>query len=133
MVVRSGLWSMPVFYDNSTAPVSEVTRTLDSSNRNWTRDDVVTLTLFYRGDPNNVAEPMYVVVDNAVVTNDDSNAALTTDWTRWDIPLQSLASLGVNLANVRSMSLGFGNKNNPAAGGGTGHVFFDDIRLYREE
>ncbi len=133
MTVRSGLWSMPVLYDNSAAPVSEVTRTFESSDRNWTRDDVVTLTLFYHGDPNNVAEPMYIVVGNVVVTNDDPDAALTADWTRWDIPLQSLADRGVNLANVSSLSLGFGDKNNPAAGGGSGHVFFDDIRLYREE
>jgi hypothetical protein len=132
-IVRSGLWSMPVFYDNSSAPVSEVTRALESPDRNWTRDDVVTLTLFYRGDPNNAAEPMYVVVDNVVVTNDDPAAALASDWTQWDIPLQSLADQGVNLANVSSLTLGFGNKNNPAAGGGTGHVFFDDIRLYRPE
>ena len=133
MTVRSGLWSMPVFYDNSTAPISEVTRSFDSTDRNWTRDDVVKLTLFYRGDPNNVAEPMYLVAGNVVVTNDDPDAALATDWVRWDIPLQSLADQGVNLANVGSMSLGFGNKNNPTAGGGSGHVFFDDIRLYREE
>jgi hypothetical protein len=133
VVVRSGLWSMPVFYDNSTAPISEVTRTFDSSDRNWTRDDVVTLTLFYRGDPNNASEPMFVVVDDVIVENGNANAALTTDWTRWDIPLQTLSEQGVNLSNVRSMTIGFGHKANPASGGGAGHVFFDDIRLYREE
>ena len=129
-IVHSGNWSLPLFYDNSAAPVSEVTRTFDSSMRNWTVDDVDTLTLFYYGDPANIAEPMYIVVDNAVVTNDDADAALTAEWTRWDIPLQSLADKGVNLSNVGSMTIGFGNKSNPAAGGGTGRVFFDDIRLY---
>jgi len=29
------------------------------------------------------------------------------------------------------LSIGMGNKADPQAGGGTGHVFFDDIRLYR--
>jgi hypothetical protein len=132
-IVRSGLWSMPVFYDNSTAQLSEVTRTFDSATRNWTVDDVVTLTLFYQGDPNNVVEPMYIVVDNVIVTNDDSDAVLAEDWTRWDIPLQSLADDGVNLNAVGSMTIGFGNKANPTASGSTGHVFFDDVRLYREE
>ena len=130
-VVRSGLWSMPVFYDNSTARLSEVTRTFDSSMGNWTVDDVVTLTLFYYGDSNNTTEPMYVAVDSALVTNDDANAALITEWTRWDIPLQELVDQGVNLNSVGSMTIGFGNKANPTAGGGAGHVFFDDIRLYR--
>jgi hypothetical protein len=132
-IVRTGLFSMPVFYDNSTARLSEVTRTFDSATRNWTVDDVVTLTLFYQGDPNNVVEPMYIVVDNVVVTNDDADAALAEDWTRWDILLQSLADEGVNLNAVGSMTIGFGDKDNPASGGGAGHVFFDDIRLYRPE
>jgi len=36
----------------------------------------------------------------------------------------------VNLANVNTISIGFGDKNNLQAGG-SGLVFFDDIRLYR--
>jgi hypothetical protein len=133
MNVHGGQWSMPLFYDNSTAPISEVTRTFTSALSNWNRDDVVTLTLFFCGDPNNIAEPMFVAVDDAVVTHGDPDAALITEWTRWDIPLQLFADQGVNLSNVGSMTIGFGNKSNPTAGGGAGHVFFDDIRLYRQE
>jgi len=36
----------------------------------------------------------------------------------------------VNLANVNTIAIGFGDKNNLQAGG-SGMVFFDDIRLYR--
>jgi hypothetical protein len=129
---HGGSWSMPVFYDNSTASISEVTRSFSSPLSDWARDNVVTLTLFYHGDPDNAAEPMFVLVDGAVVVNDDANAALAEDWTQWDIPLQSLADQGVNLNSVGSMTIGFGNKANPVAGGGDGHVFFDNIRLYRE-
>ena len=129
-IVHGGDWSMPLFYDNSSAMLSEVTRTL---NADWTQEGVVTLTLFYHGDAANAAEPMYVALDdNAVVTNDDANAALVTEWTRWDIPLQSFADQGVNLANVNTMSIGFGNKANLVIGG-SGHVFFDNIRLYLPE
>jgi hypothetical protein len=131
-IVRNGSFSMPLFYDNSAAPLSEVTRTIDSSVSDWTVEDVVMLTLFYYGDPSNIAEPMYVVVDNVIVTNTDADAALSEDWIRWDIPLQSLADQGVNLGSVGSMTIGFGDKANPVSGGGTGHVFFDDIRLYRQ-
>jgi hypothetical protein len=126
VIVYSGNWSMPFFYDNSVG-LSEVTRTL---NADWTVDDVVTLTLFYYGDPNNTPQPMYVVIDDAIFTNDDINAALVTEWTRWDISLQLLADQGVNLSNVGSMTIGFGNKANPTPDG-SGHVFIDDIRLYR--
>jgi len=55
---------------------------------------------------------------------------LVTEWTRWDIPLQAFTDQGVNLANVNTISIGFGNKANPQAVG-SGHVFIDDIRLYR--
>jgi len=36
----------------------------------------------------------------------------------------------VNLANVTTITIGFGTKNSPAAGG-TGQMIFDDIRLIR--
>ena len=127
-IVHGGAQSMPLFYDNS-AGLSEVTRTL---NADWTQDDVVALTLFYYGDAGNEVEPMYVAVnDSAVVTNDDPKAVLTNDWIQWNIPLQKFADQGVNLTNVSTLSLGLGNKTAPQTGGGTGHVFLDDIRLYR--
>jgi hypothetical protein len=106
-----------------------VTRTL---NQDWTVEAVATLGLYYHGVTDNAPEQMFVAVDDAVVTNDDANAALVTEWTLWKIPLQSLVDQGVDLTNVGSISIGFGNKANPVAGG-EGHVFFDDIRLYRLE
>jgi hypothetical protein len=131
-IVHEGSWSLPLFYNNDVG-ISEVTRTFTSTMRDWTRQDVAILTLFYYGDSANAAEPMYVALNgDAVVTNDVTNAALITEWIQWDILLQEFADLGVDLANVDSMSIGFGNKANPIAGG-EGHVFFDDIRLYRLE
>jgi len=47
-------------------------------------------------------------------------------WTEWTIDLQAF---GVNLANVNTIALGLGDKNNPQAGG-SGTMYFDDIRLY---
>jgi hypothetical protein len=43
--------------------------------------------------------------------------------------LQAFADQGVNLANVNTIALGLGNRNNPLAGG-SGTMYFDDIRLY---
>jgi hypothetical protein len=127
-IVHGGSQSMPLFYDNS-AGLSEVTKTL---NANWTQDDVVAFTLFYHGDAGNEVEPMYVAVDgSAVVMNEDPRAVLVNDWIQWNIPLQEFADQGVNLTNVSTLSIGLGNKTSPQAGGGAGHVFIDDIRLYR--
>ncbi len=130
-IVHSGVQSFPLFYDNA-AGISEATKTLSTLN-DWTEYDVNTLTLWYYGNSDNAAVPMYVVLNgSAASTNDNVNAARALEWTQWDIPLQVFADQGVNLANVGSITLGFGNRSNPTAGG-AGNVFFDDIRLYRLE
>jgi hypothetical protein len=73
---------------------------------------------------------LYVALnDSAVVNNDNPNAAQTVSWTEWNIDLQAFADQGVNLANVTSITIGLGNRANPTAGG-SGMMYFDDIRLY---
>jgi hypothetical protein len=126
--IHGGDQSLPLFYDNSVG-LSEISRTFDSLT-DWTEHGVAVLTLWYYGVEENDQEPMFVALDDAVVYNDDAEAGLIPEWTQWNIPLQEFADLGVDLTSVDSMSIGFGNKENPVAGG-SGHVFFDDIRLYR--
>ena len=127
-IVHSGLQSMPLAYDNAVGK-SEATLTL-TSNRDWTVKGVNALTIWYRGDSANTAEPMYVVLNgSASVANDNPDAALATNWTAWNIDLQAFADQGVNLTNVNTITLGFGNRTNPVAGG-SGIMYFDDIRLY---
>jgi hypothetical protein len=73
---------------------------------------------------------LYVALNgSAVVNHDNPDAAQGVTWTEWNIDLQVFADQGINLANVTSITLGLGNRNNPAAGG-TGMMYFDDIRLY---
>ena len=127
-IVHGGLQSMPMAYDNAVGK-SEATLTL-TSNRNWTVNGVNTLTIWFRGSAGNAAENLYVALNgSAVVNHDNPDAALRTSWTRWNIDLSLFADQGVNLANVTSITLGLGNKNNPVAGG-SGMMYFDDIRLY---
>ena len=127
-IVHSGNQSMPMSYDNAVGK-SEATLTL-TSNRDWTVNGVNRLTIWYRGGSANAAEPMYVVLNgSAVVTNDNPNAAQSSSWTEWNIELQAFTDQGVNLANVTSITLGVGNRANPTAGG-SGMLYFDDIRLY---
>jgi hypothetical protein len=74
---------------------------------------------------------MYVALNgNAVVFHDNPNAAQIDTWTQWNIDLQGFADQGVNLANVNTIAIGFGDKKNPQPGG-SGTAYFDDIRLYR--
>jgi hypothetical protein len=127
-IVQSGNQSMPLFYDNSVG-YSEAILTL-TYPRDWTENGVNKLTIWFRGNSDNAAETLYVALNgNAIVTNDNPDAAQVTTWTEWTIDLQAFADQGVNLANVNTIALGLGNKKNPVAGG-SGTMYFDDIRLY---
>ncbi len=128
-IVHGGSQSMPLFYDNSILRYSEVEKTL-TYPRDWTENGISTLSIWFRGDSDNAAETLYVALNgNAVVNHDNPNAAQVDTWTQWNIDLQAFAEQGVNLANVNTIALGLGNKKNPVAGG-SGTMYFDDIRLY---
>jgi hypothetical protein len=93
----------------------------------WTDRDI--------GIIGNEPEPMYVTVadsdgTSAAIVHPDPNAALIEDWTQWTIDLKSFSDAGVDLTDVNDISIGFGNKAEPQAGG-SGKMYFDDIRLYR--
>ena len=127
-IVHKGNQSMPMTYDNAVGK-SEATLTL-TSNRDWTVNGVNTLVIWFRGSVGNAAENLYVALNgNAVVDHDNPDAALATTWTQWNIDLQAFADQGVNLANVNSITFGLGNRSNPVVGG-SGTMYFDDIRLY---
>ncbi len=126
-IVHGGVQSMPYSYNNN-LKTSEATLTLVYP-RNWTEEGVTKLSLWFRGAPANVPEGMYVALNGGTpVYHADPKAAQAAGWTEWVIDLQAFQ--GVTLTNVNTITLGFGTKGNPAAGG-TGKMYFDDIRLCR--
>jgi len=97
-------------------------------SQQWMNQDI--------GVASNDAEPLYVAVSNAagapaVVVHDDPAAAQIDTWTQWVIPLQTFADQGINLADVDRIAIGLGTKGNMTTPGGSGKMYFDDIRLYR--
>ena len=125
-IVHSGIQSMPYFYDNN-LKTSEATLTLVYP-RDWTEGGVTKLSLWFSGASGNAAERMFVALGNAVVYHDDPAVTQATGWNEWVIDLQAFA--GVDLTNVNSITIGFGTKGSPAAGG-AGTMYFDDIRLVK--
>jgi len=109
------------------AKFSNVTIT-GTAGTQWMHQDI--------GILGNATEPLYIAVTDsagtsAVVQHDDTNASATDVWTEWVIDLQTIADQGVNLTNVDKIAVGLGTGSNLAAPGGSGTMFFDDIRLLR--
>jgi hypothetical protein len=120
-----------------------------SGPRDWTRQGVKILTLFFYGDANNDTndtEQMYVGIEDTIglyteirfgdYRGEDMNDLKVQEWQRWDIALEDFSDPNyaavpgdVNLASIARLYIGFGNRLNPLSGG-NGIVYFDDIRLY---
>ncbi len=106
------------------AKFSNVTTTGNVSPAQWEHQDVGIMT----NDP----EPMYVALNGkAVVYQKDPQALLTEQWTEWRIALKEFADQGVDLTKIDSIAIGVGTKGNTTTAGGSGTLYFDDIRLYR--
>jgi hypothetical protein len=128
-IVHGGAQSIPYAYDNN-LKTSEATHTLVYP-RDWTEEGVTKLSLWFSGASANSAERMFVALNGtAVVYHDEPAVTQIARWTQWVIDLQAFADQGVALTNVNTVTIGFGTKNSPAAGG-SGKMYFDDIRLVR--
>jgi hypothetical protein len=138
-----GEQSMWFFYDNTSSFYSETgTKSLDPCD--WTTAGVKMLSLWFHGenDPTNndanVTEQLYVGVEDSDsdyaevrYPMEDMNDIRLLDWTEWNIALTEFQSNNpaVNLTNIETFYIGFGDRNSSQYGG-SGLVYFDDIRLY---
>jgi len=73
--------------------------------------------------------PTILLEIGVVYYDGDMNDIKIKDWQEWNIDLQDFSVQGVNLADVNNIYIGFGDRDNPQEGG-SGEVYFDDIRLY---
>ncbi len=142
-IVHSGKQAMPFRYENGgPAKYSEAVVYLDdlSCPRDWTTGEVKVLSLWVRGrlpgtpPSGNQAELMYVALSSkngrtGTIYHTDPKVTVTNAWTEWTIDLKQFSDQGVNLTDISKLTIGFGDKNSPQLGG-TGMMYFDDIRLY---
>ncbi len=106
------------------AQFSNVTTTGNVSQPQWEHQDI--------GIMSNAPERLYVALNGtAVVYHADPKVLQTDQWTEWRIPLKDFADQGVSLKQIDSIALGVGTKGNTTTAGGSGMLYFDDIRLYR--
>ena len=119
-IVHGGNQSVPLFYDNTSSGLSEVTANTSDLpiGGNWSTGSPQTLVLWIHGDlANTAADRLYAKIGNSKVTFDgDLSVSL---WKQWNIDLA-----GMNLNNVTTLSIGI-------EGSGSGMIFLDDFMLYR--
>ncbi|MHC4620738.1 MAG: LamG domain-containing protein, partial [Planctomycetota bacterium] len=122
---------------------------LPADKRDWTREDVRILLLYFYGMSINDAtdkEQMYVGVEDTNGTyaeirygdyrGEDMNDINEPEWHGWYIALEDFNDSNyaevpndVNLEDVNRLYIGFGNRRTTESEGGEGEVKFDDIRL----
>jgi hypothetical protein len=122
VIVHGGMQSMPFFYNNTAgAAYSEAELPL-SPPQDWTQASAATLVLYFHGAEGNTGQ-LYVKVDGSKVVYDGDVADIQqTSWKQWNV---DLASFGVDLQNVTTLSIGIDGN------GAGGTLYVDDIRLYR--
>ncbi len=132
-IVHGGKQSMPLDFNNVESPFYSETVREFSPVQDWTANGSGTLIVYVQGRVGNAAAPLYVALEDASkqvasATHPDTAVTRATNWIQWKISLSSFA--GVNLAKVKKLYLGVGDKENPAAGG-TGRIYIDDIQVTR--
>jgi hypothetical protein len=60
-----------------------------------------------------------------MVVHQSPDAVTSVDWQQWRVPLSGLSFGGVNLAAVKNLFVGVGDRANPAPAAGM--LYFDDI------
>jgi len=112
--------SMPLYYDNTSGVASQTDRTW-AAPQDWSGHGIQTLVLHFYGSEDNTGGPLFVTMNGQKVTYPDNENLNVPQWHQWNI---DLASVGINLNAVTSMSIG-------VEGAGSGMILIDDILLYR--
>ncbi|MCP4256277.1 MAG: discoidin domain-containing protein [Planctomycetes bacterium] len=121
VIVHGGEQSMPLFYSNTAGATSSEAQRTFAVAQDWTQAGVQTLVLFFHGTAGNTGQ-LYVKVNGSKVLYDGDAADIEQEqWTQWNI---DLASLGVTLQNITTISIGIDGTD------AVGTLYIDDIGLY---
>jgi len=127
-IVHGGRQSMPYVY-NTPLKFARAELVLDLPQE-WADLGGGTLSLWLQGDTSNSAVPMSVISNASLTVYHDDPGTRIDTWTQWTIDLSAYSGFGADLASVNSIAICFGDQNNLQPGG-SGIMYFDDIRLYR--
>ena len=138
--VHGGAQSMAYCYDNidygeRCGGYSEIRAAYDPPS-DWASHGEKALVLWLRGSAGNGITTMWVLLKSYMGqamtlygdNGEDSEDIKVEEWIEWNIKLSNFTDGGVDLTDVETISIGFGDWSVPDFA--TGTVYFDDIRLY---
>jgi|GEM_PF-4241111 len=139
--IHGGKQSMEFLYENqkdwwSGHYWSEVVREYTSA-QDWDSPGTKMLTLYFYGLTDNAVgatENMWIALEDSstnikdVDYDGDANDIAEAEWHEWNVALSEFTD--VNTSAVKKILIGFGDMVTQPVPGGTGTVWFDDIRLY---
>jgi len=112
--VSQGSKSMRLEYENQYEPfLTEAALTFDSP-QDWTIAGVKDLLLSFRGENDNVEQPMFIRLEDSAantstVVHPFTYAVQSEFWRSWEIALEEFSNGGVNLAAITKIAIGIGN------------------------
>ena len=92
------------------------------------------LSMSLRGDNDNVEQPLYVTIEDAsavnhTVTHPVSYVLEVEEWFEWDVALQAFADAGVDVSQVKKLTIGIGD-GTASAQTDVDTLYVDKICLY---
>jgi hypothetical protein len=119
-IVYSGDQALRFEYQNQYEPyLTELTHTY-ADPQDWTRAGLAALYLYLRGDEDNYAQKLYVVLEDAevpanshavpAVPEPNAYAVRNESWQKWAIELSEFSDNGVNLARIKKISIRVGDR-----------------------
>jgi hypothetical protein len=127
--------SMRLEFQNQYEPYfTEATRTFDSP-QDWTVQAVEALSLSFIGEHENMEHLMYLTLEDAAgqsfkAEHPYTYACQSDSWRQWTVSLEQFSSGGVDLSNIKKLTIGFGDGTiSDQEGEDIDHIFIDQIRL----
>jgi hypothetical protein len=130
--VRSGLQSMPFYYDNTGAALQSETQRIWVEPQDWTASGFNALNLSTHGSPQDAPGELYVIIEDSAgashkVANPDSEIFTAEQWKEWSVSLDDVAAAGVNVAAVTKLVIGIADLAGQAEANGL--LYIDDIQV----
>jgi len=141
-VVYAGKKALRFEYQNQYDPyLTELTHTY-ADPQDWTRAGLAALYLYLRGDEDNYAQKLYVVLEDAevpanshavpAVPEPNAYAVKNESWQKWAIELSEFSDNGVSLARIKKISIRVGDgtsSGQPLEPPDVDMIYIDEIKV----